>query len=155
MPPVLYLIALASFAANLSVRAIDPVIPHIADDLSVSIAQAAGLSAALAFTFAIVQPIIGAVADLLGKARVMVVCLALLGIGSFLGAFATSYPMLLATRILCGVGAGGVFPVTLGLTSDLVPVAGRQVAISRVLAGAMIGNILGATLGGVVGDLLG
>jgi predicted MFS family arabinose efflux permease len=155
MPPVLYLIALASFAANLSVRAIDPVIPHIADDLSVSIAQAAGLSAALAFTFAIVQPIIGAVADLLGKARVMVVCLALLGIGSFLGAFATSYPMLLATRILCGVGAGGVFPVTLGLTSDLVPVAGRQVAISRVLAGAMIGNILGSTLGGVVGDLLG
>ena len=155
MPSVLYLIALASFAANLSVRAIDPVIPHIADDLSVSIAQAAGLSAALAFTFAIVQPIIGAFADLVGKARVMVVCLTLLGIGSILGAFATSYPMLLVTRILCGIGAGGVFPVTLGLTSDLVPVAGRQIAISRVLAGAMIGNILGSTLGGVVGDLFG
>ncbi|MGB3866347.1 MAG: MFS transporter [Xanthobacteraceae bacterium] len=155
MPSVLYLIALASFAANLSVRAIDPVIPHIADDLSVSIAQAAGLSSALAFTFAIVQPIIGAVADLVGKARVMVVCLALLGTGSIVGAFADTFPFLLLTRILCGIGAGGVFPVTLSLTSDLVPVAGRQVAISRVLAGAMIGNILGSTLGGMVGDLFG
>ncbi|HEY4204936.1 MAG TPA: MFS transporter, partial [Xanthobacteraceae bacterium] len=56
MPPVLYLIALASFAANLSVRAVDPVLPHIADDMLVSIAHAAALSAALAFTFAIVQP---------------------------------------------------------------------------------------------------
>ncbi|MBN9002878.1 MAG: MFS transporter, partial [Rhizobiales bacterium] len=149
MPSVLYLIALASFAANLSVRAIDPVIPHIADDLSVSIASAAGLSAALAFTFAIVQPIVGAIADLIGKARVMVVCLALLGVGSILGAFAETYPLLLITRILCGVGAGGVFPVTLSLTSDLVPVSGRQIAISRVLAGAMIGNVLGSTLGGV------
>ncbi|MGB3487328.1 MAG: MFS transporter [Xanthobacteraceae bacterium] len=155
MPSVLYLIALASFAANLSVRAIDPVIPHIADDLSVSIAQAAGLSSALAFTFAIVQPIIGAFADLIGKARVMVACLALLGVGSILGSFADTYPLLLATRILCGIGAGGVFPVTLSLTSDLVPVSGRQVAISRVLAGAMIGNVLGSTLGGVVGDLFG
>ena len=91
MPPVLYLIALASFAANLSVRAIDPVLPHIADDMSVSIAHAAALSAALAFTFAIVQPIIGAVADLFGKARVMITCLALLGVGSILGAFATSF----------------------------------------------------------------
>jgi len=155
MPPVLYLIALASFAANLSVRAVDPVLPHIADDLSVSIAHAAGLSAALAFTFAIVQPIIGAVADLFGKARVMIACLALLGLGSILGAFTTSFPMLLLTRILCGIGAGGVFPVTLSLTSDLVPVNERQVAISRVLAGAMIGNVLGSTLGGVVGDLFG
>jgi len=155
MPSVLYLIALASFAANLSVRAIDPVIPHIADDLSISIAQAAGLSSALAFTFAIVQPIIGAFADLIGKARVMVACLALLGIGSIMGAFATTFPVLLVTRILCGIGAGGVFPVTLSLTSDLIPVGERQIAISRVLAGAMIGNILGSAVGGVVGDLLG
>ena len=135
MPSVLYLIAMASFAANLSVRAIDPVIPHIADDLGVSIAQAAGLSAALAFTFAIVQPIIGAIADLVGKARVMVTCLGLLGVGSILGAFADTYPLLLATRIICGVGAGGVFPVTLSLTSDLVAVSGRQVAISRASCG--------------------
>ncbi|MGB3272068.1 MAG: MFS transporter [Xanthobacteraceae bacterium] len=152
---ILNLIALTTFAANLSVRAIDPVLPHIADDLTVSIAQAASLSAGLAFTFAIVQPVIGAAADQLGKARLMVACLVLLGVGSILGAFATSFPVLLVTRILCGIGAGGVFPVAMGLTSDLVPLAQRQVALGRVLAGAMIGNILGASLAGAIGDILG
>lgn len=155
MLPILNLIALSTFAANLSVRAIDPVLPHIADDLAVSVAQAAGLSAGLAFTFAIVQPVVGAAADLLGKARMMALCLALLGIGSILGAFATSFPLLLVTRILCGIGAGGVFPVALGLASDLVPLKERQVALGRVLAGAMIGNILGASLAGLIGDMLG
>lgn len=152
---VLNLIALTTFAANLSVRAIDPVLPHIADELVVSITRAASLSAGLAFTFAIVQPVVGAAADLLGKARMMVACLALLGIGSLLGAFATTFPELLATRILCGIGAGGVFPVAMGLASDLVPLEKRQVALSRVLAGALLGNVLGSSLAGVIGDILG
>src|SRR5690606_35749409 len=101
------------------------------------------------------QPVIGAAADQLGKARLMVACLVLLGVGSILGAFATSFPVLLVTRILCGIGAGGVFPVAMGLTSDLVPLAQRQVALGRVLAGAMIGNLLGASLAGAIGDILG
>jgi predicted MFS family arabinose efflux permease len=155
MPPVLNIIALASFAAALSMRALDPVLPHVADELGVTIATAAGLSSALAFTFAIVQPVLGAAADLFGKARLMVFCLALLGIANILGAMTTSYELLLASRVLGGIGAGGVFPVTLSLTADLVAPLKRQVAISRVLAGSMTGNLLGATASGVIGDMFG
>lgn len=155
MPPVLNIIALASFAAALSMRALDPVLPHVAGDLGVSIATAAGLSAALAFTFAIMQPALGAAADLFGKAKLMVVCLVLLGLSNILGAMTSSYSLLLATRVLGGIGAGGVFPVTLSLTADLVAPAQRQVAISRVLAGSMAGNILGATVSGIIGDFFG
>ncbi|CAN5253500.1 MFS transporter [soil metagenome] len=155
LPPVLNIIALVSFAAALSTRALDPVLPHVADELSVTIAVAAGLSSALAFTFAIVQPVLGAAADLFGKARLMVVCLVLLGIANILGALTSSYELLLITRVLAGIGAGGVFPVTLSLTSDLVGPDKRQIAISRVLAGAMTGNLLGATAAGVIGDFFG
>ena len=155
LPPVIKIIALASFAAALSQRALDPVLPHVADDMLVTVAVAAGLSSALAFTFAIVQPVLGAAADIFGKARLMIACLVLLGIASILGALATNYSLLLATRVLAGIGAGGVFPVTLGLTSDLVGPEKRQIAISRVLAGAMTGNLLGASASGVIGDFLG
>ncbi len=155
MPPVLTTIALASFAAALSLRALDPVLPHVAEDLGVTIAMAAGLASALAFTFAIMQPALGAAADLFGKARLMVVCLVLLGLSNILGAMTDSYALLLATRVLGGIGAGGVFPVTLSLTADLVAPAQRQVAISRVLAGSMAGNILGATTSGIIGDFFG
>lgn len=155
MPPVIVFIATASFAAALSQRAIDPVLPAIAGDLSVTIAVAAGLSAALSFTFAITQPVLGAAADLFGKARLMVGCLMLLALANLLGAMTSSYPLLMVSRILCGIGTGGVFPVTLSLTSDLVAPEKRQVAISRVLVGAMTGNLLGGSLGGVIGDFLG
>jgi predicted MFS family arabinose efflux permease len=130
-------------------------LPHIADEFSVSIARAASFAAVFAFTFAVVQPVLGAAADLFGKARLMIVCLVLLGLANILGAMATSFPLLFATRILAGIGSGGVFPVALSLTSDLVVPEKRQVAIGRTLAGSMTGNLLGASFSGVIGDFLG
>ncbi|SHL98274.1 Predicted arabinose efflux permease, MFS family [Bradyrhizobium lablabi] len=155
MPPAINIIALTTFAASLSARALDPVLPHVADEFGVSIATAASFSAVFAFTFAIVQPALGAAADLFGKARLMIVCLVLLGLANILGALSTSFPLLFATRILAGIGSGGVFPVALGLTSDLVAPEKRQVAISRTLAGSMTGNLLGASASGVIGDFTG
>ena len=95
----------------------------------VSIATAASFAAVFAFTFAIIQPVLGAIADIFGKARLMIVCLVLLGLANILGAMATSFPLLFASRILAGIGSGGVFPVSLGLTSDLVGPEKRQIAI--------------------------
>jgi predicted MFS family arabinose efflux permease len=155
LPPALNIIALTTFAASLSGRALDPVLPHVADEFGVSIASAAGFSAVFAFTFAIVQPVLGAAADMFGKARLMTVCLVLLGIANILGALSNSYTMLFITRILAGIGSGGVFPVSLSLVSDLVGTDKRQGAIGRTLAGSMAGNLLGATLSGLIGDFLG
>jgi predicted MFS family arabinose efflux permease len=155
MPPAINIISIATFAASLSARALDPVLPHIADEFSVSIATAASFAAVFAFTFAVIQPVLGAAADLFGKARLMIACLVLLGIANILGAISSSFPLLFATRILAGVGSGGVFPVALSLTSDLVGPEKRQVAIGRTLAGSMTGNLLGASFSGVIGDFLG
>ena len=155
MPPILNIIALATFAASLSARALDPVLPHVAEDFGISIAAAAGFASGFALTFALIQPVLGAAADLFGKARLVIICLVLLGLANVIGALSSSFSMLFATRILAGVGAGGVFPIALGLTSDFVGPDKRQVAIGRTLAGAMTGNLLGASLAGLIGDFLG
>jgi predicted MFS family arabinose efflux permease len=155
MPPAINIIAIANFAASLSARALDPVLPHVADEFSISISTAASFAAVFAFTFAVIQPVLGAAADMLGKVRLMIACLVVLGFANMLGAVAGSFPLLFATRILAGIGSGGVFPVALSLTSDLVGPEKRQVAIGRTLAGSMTGNLLGASFSGVVGDFLG
>ena len=155
LPPALNIITLTTFAASLSGRALDPLLPHVAQEFSISIATAASFAAAFAFTFAAIQPVIGAAADLFGKARLMILCLVILGVANLLGSVATSFPLLFASRILAGIGSGGIFPVALGLTSDLVGSEKRQVAISRTLAGSMSGNLLGASFSGLIGDLLG
>lgn len=155
LPAAINIIALAGFAASLSARALDPVLPHVADEFSISIAAAASFASAFALTYAVVQPLLGAAADLFGKARLMIGCLVLLGLTSILGALSNSFLFFFATRILAGIGAGGVFPVALGLTSDLVAPDKRQVAIGRALAGSMTGNLLGASFSGLIGDWLG
>ncbi|HEX5844921.1 MAG TPA: MFS transporter, partial [Rhodoplanes sp.] len=71
------------------------------------------------------------------------------------GVVAPNFSVLLASRILAGVVAGGVFPIALALAGDLVPVARRQVAIGRLLAAAMLGNLLGSPFAGMVGDVIG
>ena len=130
-------------------------LPHVADDFGVTIATAAAFASVFAFTFAIIQPVLGAAADLFGKARLMIVCLVLLGVANILGAMASSFWLLFASRILAGIGSGGVFPVALSLTSDLVGPDKRQIAIGRTLMGSMTGNLLGATVSGLIGDFLG
>lgn len=155
MQYLLPIIVMTNFAAGLTTRAMDPVLPQVSQQLLVSIPTAATLASATAISFAFVQLPLGAVADFFGKPRVIVTCLVVLGLANIIGAFATSFEWLLVTRIICGIGAGGVFPVTMGLTGDIFALDKRQVAMSRILAGATFGNLLGAAYSGVLGDLFG
>ena len=70
-------------------------------------------------------------------------------------AFADSFSLLVAMRVIAGMLAGGIYPVGVAMIGDLVPVHERQVAIGRLLAVALTGNLIGATASGVIGDLLG
>ena len=148
-------VSMIGFATALSARALDPLIPTIAGDLSVDAASVALLSTAFALPFAFVQPILGSLADMLGKIRLMVTCLAVIIFVSIASALADSFAVLMLARIVCGMATGGIFPVGLAIIADAVPVAERQVAIARWLAITIGGNLIGAAFAGLVGDLLG
>jgi predicted MFS family arabinose efflux permease len=152
---VLTQIGLIGFATALSARAVDPIVPLIAHSLAVAPATVALLSTAYALPFALIQPILGPVADMIGKVRLMIVCLLVIIATCFVSAAATSYPVLLVTRIICGMATGGIFPVGMAIIADAVAVEERQIAIARWLAIVIGGNLIGGALAGVIGDLLG
>ncbi len=143
------------FAQTLFSRAVDPVIPQIAADLNVDVKTVALLSTAFTLPYALVQPVLGTIADFFGKTRLMNVSLLIVSLAGLVCAFATSFELLLAMRILAGLLAGGIFPVGMALIGDLVPVEKRQVAIGRLLAVGLTGNVLGASFAGAIGDLFG
>jgi predicted MFS family arabinose efflux permease len=150
----LYLVSFMTFTAALSSRAVDPVIPQIAGDLWVTPATAAILSTAFALPYGFIQPVLGPVADAVGKTRVMTFCMAVFTLASFLSAVVESFALLLALRIVTGAACGGSFPVALAFIGDQVPLAQRQVAIGRLLAATIGGNLIGATLSGIIADLV-
>ena len=148
-------VSLIGFVTALSARAVDPIIPPIAQSLHVEAAQVALLSTAFTLPFALMQPILGPVADVIGKVRLMIICLVVVIVASAVCALATSFEALLIARIVCGAATGGIFPVGLAIIADAVPVAERQVGIARWLAIVIGGNLLGAAFAGAIGDLLG
>jgi predicted MFS family arabinose efflux permease len=85
----------------------------------------------------------------------IVACMVVLGVATVSSALAPNFETLMILRVIAGCASGGVFPIALALVADRVPLAQRQVAIGRVLAAALTGNLLGATASGVIGDLLG
>jgi MFS transporter, DHA1 family, inner membrane transport protein len=155
IPPVLKIVALVVFAQTLFTRAVDPVIPMIAGELAIDVKTAALLSSAYTFPYALVQPALGVTGDFFGKTRVMNLCALVVALAALVCALATSFSLLVAMRIVAGLVAGGVFPVAMALVGDLVPVNQRQVAIGRLLAVGLTGNLVGASVAGVIGDLFG
>jgi predicted MFS family arabinose efflux permease len=155
MTRTLNLIALVVFASSLFMRSTDPVIPQIASGLSVEPATAALLSTAFTLPYALIQPVLGALADMFSKSRLMLLCLLVLTAAALAAGMAPNFEMLLAARVVAGFAAGGVVPIAFAMVGDNVPFAQRQVAMGRILFAVMTGNLLGASGAGVIGDLLG
>jgi predicted MFS family arabinose efflux permease len=152
---VLNAVACVIFAGALNTRVIDPVIPEIGFAFGVDPATAALLSTAFAVPYALMQPVLGAMADTFGKARMTFVCLVVIVISAFVAMTATNFTVMVAARMVSGAAAGGLFPIGMAIVGDLVPLRERQVAMGRLLQAVMLGNILGASAAGALADLAG
>jgi len=155
MNRTLNLLAFVTFVSALFIRSTDPVVPQIASGLGVEPATAALLTSAFTLPYALIQPLLGALADTFSKARLMLLCVAVVTLATLACGFAPSFELLFIGRVTAGFAAGGTVPISFALVGDLVPVRERQVAMGRLLFAIMTGNLLGATCAGVIGDLIG
>ena len=153
--PLLFVLACACFIGGLMIRLIDPVVPEIAADLATSEASVSLLASAYAVPYALIQPVLGPVGDLIGKTRVIKICLAFLAAAGALTVVANSLEVMFAARVLGGLAGGGIIPLALATVGDHVAFEKRQVALSQILT-AMIAAVLVGTIGtGFAASLIG
>jgi predicted MFS family arabinose efflux permease len=153
--PILTILALTSFVGALCVRLLDPVVPEISREFGVSAATAALLASAFAFPYAIGQPVLGPLGDAVGKVKVIKIAIAVLAIALALSALAPTYEVLFATRLLGGLAAGGVIPLAFAIVGDRFPFEQRQIALTRVLMAAMLGQLISVIGSGYVSGWFG
>jgi len=97
----------------------------------------------------------GRLSDRLGRRATFVGGMGLFLLGSVLCGFSTSVPMLVAFRVLQGLGAGAVQPTTLTISSDLYTLEERA-AIQSVFTGAWgLASVIGPVVGGLLTQSLG
>jgi predicted MFS family arabinose efflux permease len=153
--PFIWILAAGGFASTFSGRAVEPMIALIARDLTAPFESVALLAPAFALPFAFIQLILGPIGDALGKERVMKVCAVLLTITLVGCALAPDLSLLVVLRVVGGMTAGGVIPLAIALVGDRVPIAGRQVAISRLLIAIISGQLAGSSLAGILALAIG
>lgn len=101
------------------------------------------------------QPLSGRSTDIFSRRSGLLVCNILFGIGTLMCGLATSKWVLLASRIVAGMGGGGLNAIVAFLASDFVPLRKRGVTQGFVHICYGVGAGLGGLFGGWVNDLWG
>ena len=144
------LVAGAFFMEILDATIIAPAIPLIADSLGVQAVDVNVAISAYLVTVAVLIPATGWMADRFGIRRVFITAIAVFTIASIGCAASVSLPMLVAMRVLQGVGGALMVPVgrlavlRYSDKSDLVR------AIAMLTWPALAAPILAVTLGGAI-----
>lgn len=86
-----------------------------------SLQRAAPIISGFLLGYVAVLPLIGRLADLLDRQRVLLGCLAIFVAGSAITALAVELKVLVAGRVIQGIGGGGLVPATLAIVAALWP----------------------------------
>lgn len=149
MLPVFLVFSVCAFASGFALRIIDPLVVPISAQFGVTPAAAAMLSTAYAVPYAAAQPFLGPLGDRFGKTRCIQVCSAGMAAALVFGTVAPSFELLMTSRILAGVFAGGLIPLVLAGMGDRYDMQERQVMIGRLLFAIITGQMMGSLVAGI------
>src|SRR5215472_4764317 len=142
--PLLVLLGLAIVInyvdrGNLSLAA-----PIIKTELKLSATQLGLLLSAFFYTYTALQFVIGGLVDRLGANRALSAGFLLWSVATVATGFAGGFAVLLACRLLLGVGESVAFPCTSKLIAENVPSESRGLANGVITAGLKLGPAVGA-----------
>lgn len=122
-------------------------LPLLMEQWSLSPVQAGMLASSALAGMMFGAMIFGALADKIGRKKVIMMCTAFFSGFTFLGAFAPSPTEFGILRFLAGLGIGGVMPNLVALTSEYAPKKMRATMVSIMFSGYAVGGIISALLG--------
>ncbi|WP_406284142.1 MFS transporter [Streptomyces sp. NBC_00209] len=152
---VLALLLGAQFMIAVDFSILNVALPVVGEGLGFALQDLQWIATAFALAAAGFTLLFGRVADLVGRKRLFIAGMAVLGLSSLLGGLATSPETLLTARVLQGLATAAVTPAGLALLTTAFkegPLRERALGLNGALMSA--GFTAGAILGGLLTDLL-
>jgi predicted MFS family arabinose efflux permease len=149
----LLMLALGMFALGTDSFVVAGVLPELARHFSVGVGAAGQMTTAYALSYAILAPLIAAVAAHVPRKRLLLGSLSIFVVANLLTAVAPTFWFALATRVLAGLGAAMFAPTATGTATMIVAPERRGFALSVIIAGLTFATALGSPIGTVIGGL--
>jgi MFS family permease len=146
---VIGVLASCGLAVSLMQTLVVPLLPQFPHLLSASPATVAWLVTATLVAAAVCAPVMGRLGDMYGKRRILLAGLAIVTVGSVLGAAAPNVGVLIAARALQGV-AMGVIALGISVMRDVLPPERVGSGIALMSSSLGIGGAIGLPLTGFV-----
>lgn len=145
-----WVVAVALFMEQLDTTILNTAVPAIAESLQVTPLSLKAVVASYILSLAVCIPVSGWMADRYGTRRVFSIAVGLFTLSSVLCGLSLNAPMLVAARILQGVGAAMMMPVGRLAIIRTFPKSELLRAMNFVVIPALIGPLLGPTVGGLI-----
>ncbi|RLM19345.1 multidrug resistance protein B [Brenneria alni] len=145
-------LSLATFMQVLDSTIANVAIPTIAGNLGASNSQGTWVITSFGVANAISIPITGWLAKRVGEVRLFLLSTALFAFTSWLCGVSTSLEMLIFSRVLQGIVAGPLIPLSQSLLLNNYPPAKRSIALALWSMTVVVAPIFGPILGGWISD---
>jgi EmrB/QacA subfamily drug resistance transporter len=145
-----WVVAVALFMEQLDTTIVNTAVPAMAESLQVTPLSLKAVVTSYILSLAVCIPVSGWMADRYGTRRVFSIAVAVFTFASILCGLAQNAPMLVAARILQGIGAAMMMPVGRLTIIRTFPKAELLRAMNFVIIPALIGPLLGPTVGGLI-----
>ncbi|MCB1264250.1 MAG: MFS transporter [Mycobacterium sp.] len=148
------LLALGTFALGLDAFIVAGLIPDISAQIGVTEAEAGQMVTVFTLSYAVSGPLLSSVLKSNTK-TLLLSAMAVFTVGNVASALADSFPLLLAARVIAGIGAGLYSPTAAATAAQMVPPQRRGRALSLILAGLSAGTVIGVPVGLVLAEHMG
>jgi predicted MFS family arabinose efflux permease len=149
----LLVLALGMFALGTDSFVVAGVLPEISRAFHVSIGAAGQMTTAYAITYALMAPLIAAIAAHVPRKRMLLSALGVFAVANLITAVAPNFAVAMTSRILAGIGAAMFAPTATGAAATIVIPERRGQALSIVIAGLTVATALGSPIGAVIGGV--
>ncbi|MGO4338705.1 MFS transporter [Labrys sp. KB_33_2] len=141
---VIGLCGLINFFDGMDTQSIGVAAPFIAKSLGLTIPQLGPVFSAGLLGAALGAIGFGAIADRVGRKRLLLIAAVLIGVFTLLTAFAQSFSSLMLCRFLAGIGLGGATPCFIALTAEYTPERHRATCVTLMWSSFPLGAMAGA-----------
>ena len=145
-----WVVATALFMEQLDSTIVNTAVPSMAASLHVTPLSLKAVVTSYILSLAVCIPVSGWMADRYGTRRVFSTAVMIFTAASILCGLSLNSPMLVAARILQGIGAAMMMPVGRLTIVRTFPKAELLAAMNFVIIPALIGPLLGPTVGGII-----